>query len=111
MSEEKVKPVNDQNYGEFLEAPASVVVFGMVPCHNCEEYDPIFREAAQHFNGNIRFGKAKMHVPGACREIKRKYRFESYPTTHFYKNGSLVHQADGKMDFQSLTETIRRILL
>jgi thioredoxin-like negative regulator of GroEL len=88
-----------------------VVVFGIVPCQQCEEYDPIFRQAADQYNGSVKFGKAKMHVPGACREIKRKYTFESFPTTHFYRNGKLVHQAEGKLDLQTLTQTIKQFLL
>jgi thioredoxin-like negative regulator of GroEL len=94
-----------------LEVPASIVVFGIVPCQQCEEYDPIFRQAADQHNGSVKFGKAKMHVPGACREIKRQYTFESFPTTHFYKNGKLVHRTEGKLDLQMLTQTIKQFLL
>jgi thioredoxin-like negative regulator of GroEL len=111
MDEGHVVLVSDQNYPRFLGATASVVVFGIVPCQQCEEYDPIFRQVATQYNGSIKFGKAKMHVPGACREIKRKYKFESFPTTHFYRNGTLVHQAEGKLDLEMLTETIKTVLL
>jgi len=108
---ERVVLVTDQNYSTFLEVPASIVVFGIVPCQQCEEYDPIFRQAADQHNDSVKFGKAKMHVPGACREIKRQYTFESFPTTHFYKNGKLVHQTEGKLDLQMLTQTIKQFLL
>ena len=111
VNEERVARVTDQNYPGFLEVPASVVVFGMVPCQQCEEYDPIFRKVATLYNGSVKFGKAKMHVPGACREIKRKYKFESFPTTHFYRDGTLVHKTEGKLDFETLTQTIRKVLL
>jgi len=111
VSEEQVALVSDQNYPSFLEATVSVVVFGIVPCQQCEEYEPIFRQVANQHNGSVKFGKAKMHVPGACREIKRKYKFESFPTTHFYRNGSLVHKTEGKLDFETLTQTIRKVLL
>lgn len=96
---------------DFLKAPASVVVFSIAPCQKCEEYEPVVLEAAAHFNGAVHFGKAKMHVPGACREIKRQYRFDSFPTTHFYKNGSLVHQTEGKLGLDVLRQTIERVLL
>lgn len=111
MSADRVALVTDLNYASFLEAPTSVVVFGIVPCQQCEEYDPIFRQAADQYNGSVKFGKAKMHVPGACREIKRKYRFESFPTTHFYRNGNLVHKTEGKLDLLTLTQTINQALL
>jgi thioredoxin-like negative regulator of GroEL len=111
VNEEGVTLVTDQTYPGFLEAPASVVVFGMVPCQQCEAYDPIVRQAAQQYIGSVKFGKAKMHVPGACREIKRKYKFESFPTTHFYRDGTLIHQTEGKLDLETLTETIQKKLL
>ena len=111
MNEEGVTLVTDQTYPSFLETPASAVVFGMVPCQQCEEYDPIVKQVAQQYNGSVKFGKAKMHVPGACREIKRKYKFESFPTTHFYRNGKLVNTTEGKLDLETLTETIQKNLL
>lgn len=109
MSEDLVL-VTDENYPVFLQSTAAVVVFGLVPCQQCEEYDPIVRQAAERYNGTVKFGKAKMHVPGACKEIKRKYKFESFPTTHFYKNGQLVHTTEGKLDFTALTQTINQVL-
>jgi len=111
VSEERVALVTDKNYADFLGAQAAVVVFGIVPCQPCEEYDPIVRQAAEKYDGSVRFGKAKLHVPGACREIKRKYRFESFPTTHFYREGNLVHNAEGKLDLPTLTQTIKKVLL
>src|SRR2546427_8352955 len=48
-------------------------------------YTTLFR--SPRFNGQVMFGKAKMHVPGACREIKKRYSFETYPTTHLYAHG------------------------
>ena len=111
MSEERVALVTDQNYADFLEARASVVVFGIIPCQQCEEYDPIVKQAANQYIGSVKFGKAKLHVPGACREIKRKYKFESFPTTHFYRDGNLAHKAEGKLDFPTLTKTIKQVLL
>jgi len=103
--------VNDDNYAEYLAAPLSVVVFCMMPCENCEAYDPIVRRAASSMGDRIRFGKAKVHVPGATRKIKRQYFFESFPTTHFYKAGALVHSVDHKLDYDELTAEIQKRLL
>jgi len=52
-----------------------------------------------------------LHVPGACREIKRKYRFETCPTTHFYKAGRLVHQEDHKLTSEELDAAIQKYLV
>jgi thioredoxin-like negative regulator of GroEL len=103
--------VNDQNYADYLKSPASVVVFSMMPCDNCEAYDPIVRRVAASLSDRVRFGKAKVHVPGATREIKRQYRFESFPTTHFYKAGKLVHSVDHKLDYDQLMAEIQTRLL
>jgi hypothetical protein len=103
--------VNDENYADYLKAPVSVVVFSMMPCDNCEAYDPIVRRAAVSLGDRVRIGKAKVHVPGATREIKRQYRFESFPTTHFYKAGKLVHSVDHKLDYDQLIAEIQTRLL
>lgn len=103
--------VNDDNYADYLAAPASVVVFSMMPCDNCEAYDPIVRQAAASLYGRVRFGKAKVHVPGATRNIKRQYFFESFPTTHLYKAGRLVFSVDHKLDYDELMAEIQSRLL
>lgn len=103
--------VNDDNYADYLAAPASVVVFCMAPCENCEAYDPIVRQAAEVLGDRVRIGKAKVHVPGATRNIKRQYFFESFPTTHFYKSGKLVQSVDHKLEYDELMERIQSSLL
>jgi len=98
--------VNDANYPDFLAAEAAVVTFGMIACVACEAFDPIFRAVAERYRGRVLFGKAKMHVPGACREIKKQFSFDTFPTTHFYKNGVLVHTATGRLDADDLIHQI-----
>jgi hypothetical protein len=103
--------VTDDNYGDYLKAQAAVVMFCIAPCENCEAYDPIVRQAAASLGDRVRFGKAKVHVPGATRNIKRQYFFESFPTTHFYKVGQLVHSVDHKLDYNQLRAEIESRLL
>lgn len=103
--------VTDENYEEYLSAPAAVIVFKIANCQKCDEFLPIVTEASQQYDGKIRFGVAFLHVPGVCREIKRKYRFESFPTTHFYKGGDLVYQAEEKLTPDALRATIQKNLL
>ena len=100
-----VADVSDENYGEFTSAAAAVVAYGIASCEPCTEYDPILQEvAARH--PEIRFGKAKMHVPGRCRDIKKLYTFETYPTTHLFSKGKLVLTREGKVDAQELSALI-----
>jgi thioredoxin len=103
--------VNDDNYADYLAVPASVVVFCMMPCESCEAYEPIVRKAAAVLGDRVRIGKAKVHVPGATRNIKRQYVFESFPTTHFYKSGKLVQSVDHKLDYDELMAEIQSSLL
>jgi thioredoxin-like negative regulator of GroEL len=110
-SEDGLQRVTDENYNDYLAAPAALILFKIANCEKCEEFEPIIAEAAKQHEGRIRFGKALLHVPGACREIKRKYRFDSFPTTHFYKAGELVFQVDRKLSHEELAATIRKYLL
>jgi hypothetical protein len=107
---EAVADVDDRSYPEFL-VGESVVVYGIAACEPCNAFDPVLKEAALKYKGRVKFGKARMHVPGACREIKRRYDFETFPTTHFYKDGNLVHTLDVKVDLDELSRLIEEHLL
>ena len=82
-----VEYVSDANYKEFTDSSGAVVAYGLATCEPCKTYDPILEETAASFP-TIKVGKAKMHVPGRCREIKKTHTFETYPTTHFSPTGS-----------------------
>jgi len=100
-----VENVNDENYADFTQAPAAVVAYGIATCEPCKAYDPILETSAQD-HAAIRFGKAKMHVPGKCRGIKKQHNFETYPTTHFYSNGTLLETKEGKLESTELSALI-----
>ena len=102
-----VENVNDENYEDFTQSPAAIVAYGIAACEPCMAYDPILVTSAQD-HANIRFGKAKMHVPGKCRAIKKQHNFETYPTTHFFANGTLVETKEGKLESEELTVLIVR---
>ena len=59
----------------------------------------------------VRIGKAKMHVPGRCREIKKRHHFETYPTTHFFSKGTLVMTREGKIESDELAALINDYLV
>ena len=100
-----VENVNDENYEDFTQSPAAVVAYGIATCEPCKAYDPIL-EATAKDHAHIRFGKAKMHVPGKCRNIKKQHNFETYPTTHFYANGTLLETKEGKLESTELAALI-----
>ena len=107
--EDLIGNVNDATFNEYFNAPASVVVYGIANCEGCAYMDGVLAEVAPELK-TVRFGKAKMHVPGASREIKKRFNFETYPTTHFYSKGRLVESREGKIDAAALREAVQRML-
>jgi len=105
-----VEDVSDANYKEFTDAPAAVVAYGIASCEPCKEYDPILEETASRY-AEVRVGKAKMHVPGRCRDIKKRHQFETYPTTHLFSRGKLLLSREGKLEADELWALINDHLL
>ncbi len=105
-----VLDVSDENYKGFTDAPAAVVAYGIASCEPCTAYDPILEETATAFP-DVKIGKAKMHVPGRCREIKKTHTFETYPTTHLFSKGKLLLTREGLMDAAELAALINDHLL
>jgi len=103
--------VTDATIDEYVGSPAAVVVFGIANCEGCAFMDGVLADLAPRFNGRVKFGKAKMHVPGACREIKKRYTFETYPTTHLYAQGKLIEKREGKVEPADLDRAIQSLLL
>ena len=80
-----VEDVTDENYESFTNCnQQQLVAYGIASCDPCQEYDPIARRNSRPAMNEVRIGKAKMHVPGRCREIKKRHNFETYPTTHLF---------------------------
>ncbi|RMH32265.1 MAG: thioredoxin [Nitrospirae bacterium] len=102
-----VEDVSDDNYETIIHAPASLVVYGIASCEPCQAYDPVLETIAKTHT-HIRVGKAKMHVPGRCREIKKRHCFETYPTTHFFSHGQLLAAREGKIEATELAALISR---
>ncbi len=105
-----VEDVSDANYKDFTDAPAAVVAYGIASCEPCNAYDPILEVTAAKFP-QIKLGKAKMHVPGRCREIKKRHTFETYPTTHLFSKGKLLLTREGKVEADELAALISDHLL
>ena len=105
-----VQDISDANYEEFRQASAAVIVYGIASCEPCNQYDPILEETAAKFP-EVKIGKAKMHVPGRCREIKKQHQFETYPTTHLFSRGKLILSREGKVEAAELAALIQDHLL
>ena len=111
IMDELIGNVTDATIDEYVGSPASVVVFGIANCEGCTFMDGVLAELAPRFAGRVRFGKAKMHVPGACRGIKKRFTFETYPTTHLYSQGKLVETREGKVETADLDRAIQSLLV
>ncbi len=105
-----VENVTDENYEEFKGAEATVVAYGIASCEPCAAYDPILAAVARKLP-TVRIGKAKMHVPGRCRKMKKQHQFETYPTTHLYSRGNLLLTREGTVEEDELLSLIRQYLL
>ena len=105
-----VLDVSDANYKEFTDSAGAIVAYGLATCEPCKTYDPILEETATKFP-SVKVGKAKMHVPGRCREIKRAHTFETYPTTHFFSKGKLLMTREGVVELAELASLINDHLL
>jgi len=105
-----VLDVSDANYKEFTDSPGAVVAYGLATCEPCKTYDPILESTAAQFP-TIKIGKAKMHVPGRCREIKKSHTFETYPTTHLFAHGKLLLTREGVVEPAELAALISDYLL
>ena len=105
-----VENVTDENYESFTNSTAAVLAYGIASCEPCQEYDPVLEETAARYE-QVRIGKAKMHVPGRCRNIKKLHHFETYPTTHLFSNGSLILSREGKIESEDLAKLIDQHLL
>ena len=105
-----VLDVSDVNYQEFTQSTGAVIAYGLATCQPCLAYDPILEQAATEFP-TIKFGKAKMHVPGRCREIKKAHTFETYPTTNFFAHGKLLLSREGVVEPAELAALISDHLL
>lgn len=112
MSDSDLLPrISDENYKEFIKAPAALILFKISSCQQCEEFEPIVESLVLVYRERIQFGKGLLHIPGLCRAIKREHRFESFPTTHFYKAGNLVHTLEGKVSLGELDGYLKEHLL
>ena len=103
--------VSDENYKAFIKTPAALILFKISSCQQCEAFEPIVESLAHVYREKIQFGKGLLHIPGLCREIKREHRFDSFPTTHFYKEGNLVHTLEGKVSQGELDGYLKQHLL
>src|SRR3954468_4140903 len=101
-----IERVMDSNYESFLQNPAGMLLFKIAFCQAWDEFEPIVQKAADRYGHAVRFGKVLMHVPGTCTGIKKRHNFETFPTSHFYKNGLLVHIAEGKLDEKEFSRLI-----
>ena len=105
-----VQDVSDANYKEFTDSSGAVVAYGLATCEPCKAYDPILEETAAKFP-TVKVGKANMHVPGRCREIKKTHTFETYPTTHLFAHGKLLLTREGVVEPAELAALISDYLL
>lgn len=72
-------------------------------CGPCKMMAPIFEQAAQRLEPDIRLGKLNTENEQV---IAARYNIRSIPTLALFKNGKIIAQQAGAMDLNSLTDWV-----
>jgi thioredoxin 2 len=73
-------------------------------CGPCKMMAPIFEQAAQRLEPEIRLGKLNTENEP---EIAARYNIRSIPTLALFHRGNIIAQQAGAMDLNSLTSWVR----
>jgi len=66
---------------------------------------PIFSQAAQHLQPNIRVAKVNTE---AEQQLAAQFQIRSIPTLTIFKNGKEIARTAGAMDLQNLTNWVKQ---
>jgi thioredoxin 2 len=98
--------LDTENYNQHLEKnDIPVVVDFWAPwCGPCQSMAPNFKQAAQSFQGKVRFAKLNTE---SQQSIAAEKSIRSIPTLILYKNGHEVDRVSGALDTQNLIQWIK----
>jgi len=74
-------------------------------CGPCKMMAPIFSQAAQHLQPNIRVAKVNTE---AEQQLAAQFQIRSIPTLTIFKNGKEIARTAGAMDLQNLTNWVKQ---
>lgn len=108
MAEGKPKEVDESNFEEFKEENDKVVVDAWADwCGPCKKLNPIIKELAEEYKGDVAFGKLDVDDNQG---LARKYGIRAIPTLLFFEDGELVDQLTGAVPKRNLKQKIEKTL-
>jgi len=91
-----------QDYEKLLASyPEKVILidFTAVWCGPCRFYAPIFEKVQQEYSNDFIFAKVDVDEN---REVAMQYQITGVPTTLFIRNGKVIQQAVGALNYDML---------
>lgn len=100
--------VTDADFAQFVKQHPNVVVDAWAPwCGPCKRIEPIVKELAAEYNGNVVF--AKLNTDDN-QSTAMKFGIMSIPTLLFFKDGQRVDQVIGLVPKDTLKQRIAKSL-
>ncbi|CAM2946049.1 thioredoxin TrxC [Vibrio rarus] len=97
------------NFSALLQSDTPVVVDFWAPwCNPCVGFAPVFSEAAQQRNGQLRFVKIDTEAQQA---LASQFQIRSIPTIMLFKNGQRVDMINGALPKSQFEQWLTQALL
>jgi thioredoxin 1 len=103
----EIRVLDEENFNVFIATGAVAVDFYADWCGPCKQMGPTFDQAAEDYDGKIKFGKLNVDL---AKPIALNYKVMSIPTLLFFKDGELVNRSMGVQDAAALKSKLEALL-
>jgi thioredoxin 1 len=103
----EIRVLDEDNFNVFIATGAVAVDFYADWCGPCKQMAPTFDQAAEDYDGKIKFGKLNVDL---AKSIAMTYKVMSIPTLLFFKDGEPVNRSMGVQDQSALNAKLDSLL-